>query len=268
MIKQNLLKDNFLGAYIMNTSVDEEETENQNKISIKGNKDGLLILIPEGNWNEILHQLSDILEKDKNFWIGAQASVDLGNHELDEVQLNRFYEMLIKRHHLIINAVYSKNESTRKFAEKLNLKVGKVHPLMQKQPPNLAVENTMPIQTNSGVTSGNATYIKQTLRSGQIVKFDGNVVVYGDTNPGSEIIASGDIIVIGTLRGIAHAGAKGDESCQIVSTNLRATQLRIGSVIGMSSADSNSQNNSVPECASVLDGKIYIAPLKGKRLVN
>lgn len=251
----------------MNSSVDEEETENQNKISIKGNKDGLLIIIPEGNWNELLHQLSDMLEKDKNFWIGAQASVDLGNHELDEVQLNRFYEMLIKRHHLIINAVYSKNEYTRSFAEKINLKVGKVHPLMQKQPPNLAVESGgINITTNSGNNSGNATYIKQTLRSGQIVKFDGNVVVYGDTNPGSEIIASGDIIVIGTLRGIAHAGAKGDETCQIISTSLKATQLRIGSVIGMASSDSNNHNNIIPECASVLDGKIYIAPLKGKKI--
>ncbi|MFN8671383.1 MAG: septum site-determining protein MinC [Candidatus Sericytochromatia bacterium] len=248
----------------MTNSVSIDETEQIDKITIKGNKEGLLIIIPEGNWLELLKQLSEILEKDKNFWIGAQASVDLGNHSLDEVQLNRFYEMLIKRHHLIISAIYSKDESTRVFAEKLNLKVGKVHPLMQKQPQNLVQEAPIAATSATNSSGGNATYLKQTLRSGQTVRFDGNVIVYGDTNPGSEIIASGDIIVIGTLRGIAHAGAKGDENCQIVSTNLKATQLRIGSVIGVAGDDKGS-STPVPECATVVDGKIYISPLKVKR---
>jgi len=249
----------------MSNSVSEEETETLNKIIIKGGKDGLLISIPDGNWVELLQQLSEILEKDKNFWIGASASVDLGNHALDEIQLNRFYEMLIKRHHLIISAIYSKDEATRSFAEKLKLKVGKVHPLMQTQAPNIIQD--APIVSgvsNSSSNTSNATYIKQTLRSGQTVRFDGNVIVYGDTNPGSEIIASGDIIVIGTLRGIAHAGAKGNENCQVVATNLKATQIRIGSVIGMSSDEKN-QSLPVPEVASVVDGKIYISPLKVKR---
>lgn len=70
-------------------------------------------------------------------------------------------------------------------------------------------------------------YIKRTLRSGQTVSFDGNVVVIGDAHPGSEIIATGDISVWGVLSGIAHAGAKGNESASIRALKLNAIQLRI-----------------------------------------
>ena len=70
-------------------------------------------------------------------------------------------------------------------------------------------------------------YVKQTIRSGQIVSHDGNVVIIGDCNPGSEIIASGDITVWGELKGIAHAGAQGNESAVIRALKLDAIQLRI-----------------------------------------
>ena len=54
--------------------------------------------------------------------------------------------------------------------------------------------------------------VRRTLRSGQRVRFDGNVVVLGDVNPGAEITARGDIVVMGWIRGLAHAGADGDDA--------------------------------------------------------
>lgn len=238
------------------TSISEQE----NKIVMKGTKDGLLIIFPDGIvWNDLLKQLGEILDKDKSFWVGASTSIDLGYHRLDEIQISRLNEMLIKRYHLLLDAVYCRDEETRKSAEKNNLKVGKNHP----NSPRATAESVSDIVQNSNTNVGNAIYLKQTIRSGQTVRFDGNVVIYGDTNPGSEIIASGDIIVIGSLRGIAHAGAKGDENAQIIATNLKPTQLRIASYIGMS-AD-NQKSAEYPEYACVTDGKIYIGNLKSKR---
>ena len=52
-------------------------------------------------------------------------------------------------------------------------------------------------------------YVKQNLRSGQVINYDGNVIIVGDCNPGCEISATGDITVWGVLSGIAHAGCKG-----------------------------------------------------------
>ena len=73
-------------------------------------------------------------------------------------------------------------------------------------------------------------YINQTLRSGQTITSDGNIVVVGDANPGSEIIARGDIIVWGVLGGIAHAGSKGNENAVIRALKLNAIQLRIANL--------------------------------------
>lgn len=75
--------------------------------------------------------------------------------------------------------------------------------------------------------SKNTTYINQTLRSGQILESEGNVVIIGDCHPGSEIRAVGDITVWGVLSGIAHAGYKGNTASKVRALKLNAVQLRI-----------------------------------------
>lgn len=70
-------------------------------------------------------------------------------------------------------------------------------------------------------------YHKQTVRSGQVIQSNGNVVIIGDCHPGCEIQAAGDITVWGVLGGIAHAGCKGNTKAKIRALNLNAIQLRI-----------------------------------------
>lgn len=70
-------------------------------------------------------------------------------------------------------------------------------------------------------------YLQKTLRSGQTMSFDGNIVLIGDVKPGSEIIAKGDITIWGILGGIAHAGARGNDYAKIRALKLNAIQLRI-----------------------------------------
>ena len=73
-------------------------------------------------------------------------------------------------------------------------------------------------------------YIQRTLRSGQSITSDGNIVIIGDANPGSEIIAKGDITVWGILGGIAHAGSAGNQYARIRALKMNAIQLRIADV--------------------------------------
>ncbi len=70
-------------------------------------------------------------------------------------------------------------------------------------------------------------YIQRTLRSGQSISSDGNIVIIGDVNPGSEVIAKGDITVWGILAGIAHAGSDGNKFARIRALKMNAIQLRI-----------------------------------------
>ena len=73
-------------------------------------------------------------------------------------------------------------------------------------------------------------YIHRTLRSGQSLTSEGNIVVIGDVNPGAEIVAKGDITVWGVLGGIAHAGSDGNTYSRSRALKLNAIQLRIGDI--------------------------------------
>lgn len=100
--------------------------------------------------------------------------------------------------------------------------------------------------------------IRRTLRSGQHVRFYGNVVVMGDVNPGAQITAGGDIIVMGWLRGLAHAGAEGDEQAIVSAFRLNPTQLRIAQFIGRAPDGIDATLPNVPEIAEVRDGQLII----------
>ena len=73
-------------------------------------------------------------------------------------------------------------------------------------------------------------YLRKTVRSGQSISSDGNILVIGDVNPGAEIIAKGDITVWGILGGIAHAGSEGNNYAKIRALKLNPVQIRIGEV--------------------------------------
>ncbi len=73
-------------------------------------------------------------------------------------------------------------------------------------------------------------YVKQTLRSGQYLSFDGNVFIMGDCNAGSEVQAAGDITVWGKLLGVCHAGKNGNKKARIRALNLNPIQIRIANL--------------------------------------
>lgn len=81
------------------------------------------------------------------------------------------------------------------------------------------------------IASSETKFYKSSLRSGQSIEFEGSVVILGDVNYGAEIIAEDNIIVLGILRGMAHAGAKGNEEAIIAANRIDSLQIRIGSII-------------------------------------
>jgi len=99
--------------------------------------------------------------------------------------------------------------------------------------------------------------IERTIRSGQRVKYPTNVVIMGDINPGAVVIAGGDIIVLGKLKGVVHAGADGSYDAKIFAMCLEATQLRIANVISRS-PDENKNNHCESEIAYLKNGKIIV----------
>lgn len=81
------------------------------------------------------------------------------------------------------------------------------------------------------VGKSETTFHRGSLRSGQKLEVEGSIVVIGDVNSGAEVIAADNIAVIGNLRGLAHAGAKGNKDAVIAASTLDVVQLRISNIV-------------------------------------
>ena len=148
---------------------------------------------------------------------------------------------------LAANEGLIKNEDTSKY---ILLDTGDVLP-------QGAEENT--VNTESLPT----LYINQTLRSGQTVSYEGNILIIGDAHPGSDIVATGDITVWGILGGIAHAGSLGNVTAKVRALKLNAIQLRIAGLYARRNDTLNvpyvqKTNEFTPEEAQIEEGKIVI----------
>ena len=81
------------------------------------------------------------------------------------------------------------------------------------------------------VGNSETTFHRGSLRSGQKIEVEGSIVVIGDVNSGAEVIAADNIAVIGNLRGLAHAGAKGNKDAVIAASSLDVVQIRISNIV-------------------------------------
>ncbi len=97
---------------------------------------------------------------------------------------------------------------------------------------------------------------KGSLRSGQKIEVEGSIVIIGDVNSGAEVIASENIVIMGALRGLAHAGAKGNKEAIIVAEKLDAVQLRISNIV--KEIDRNDEEEYKNAYISVLEDEIII----------
>ncbi|ABA23084.1 septum site-determining protein MinC [Trichormus variabilis ATCC 29413] len=101
-----------------------------------------------------------------------------------------------------------------------------------------------------------ALYLEMTIRSGVEIRHPGTVILLGDINPGGIVVADGDILVWGRLRGIAHAGAAGNRDCLIMSLQMEPTQLRIADAVAR--APEKSPTQFFPEVAHITSQGIRI----------
>ena len=90
-----------------------------------------------------------------------------------------------------------------------------------------AIKRTFEAETDISETK----FIQNSLRSGQKEEYPGSIVVCGDLNFGAEIVAGGNIMILGALRGVAHAGANGNTMAIISANNIDVTQIRIANLV-------------------------------------
>lgn len=225
-------------------------------LSIKGIRDGLLITLGEGPYDQAAGDLQAELAAKRSFLNGSRVAVAVGDRPLDRGQLAQLQDLFAEQG-MALWAVLTDVANTKEAARELGLAT---------RLPGSNVDldgNLMSASTDeakseasgaSSLTGANGLVIRETVRSGRSLFHEGHVIVIGDVNPGAEIIAGGDVVVWGRLRGLVHAGALGDTSAAICALELIPTQLRIADQIAISPREQS--RRPVPERASVVDGQI------------
>jgi len=223
-------------------------------ITIKGKSGGVLEIAmqPLASYADIRNSVSEKLSRHRDFFTGADVKVRFSGKVLSAAQKKELRRMLFMDYD-IKNVVFADEEP-----EELE----EVDTVTSGEPP---VENTNRVSlVSKDYFNARSIFISHTLRSGQRVECEGDIVVLGDVNDGAEVIAGGSIAVMGALRGLAHAGATGRRDVVVAAQILGPKQLRISGKIAALPPD---RPGDVPEVAEYKDGTIVIRRLKPEKRI-
>lgn len=216
-------------------------------VIIKSNRYGInLILDPSISFQELLSCIrSKFLESEK-FFKNAKIAISFGGRELTQEEEYQIIDTISQNTSIHIACVVD-NDNAREQLFKRKIE-----------------EYDRMTDTNTG------KIYKGTLRSGGMLESETSMIIIGDVNPGATLIAGGNIVVLGALKGIAHAGAGGDESCFVAALVMEPKQIKIGDIIGRSEDKGfltslkerrKSKNVVEPQVATVSGSQILIEPI-------
>ncbi|MGH4051037.1 MAG: septum site-determining protein MinC [Clostridium sp.] len=206
------------------------------KIIVKGNKEGLNVVINMNHFSDFDDMLESLIEKlaqGRRFYKGSTLKITTELKYINERESRKLKEILFDEF-LISDCIFQNTEESS-------------------------------AKVFNGIYEGKTKFLRKTIRSGQSINYPGNVVIIGDVNPGSEIYAAGNIIVMGTLRGIVHAGTNGNEKAIIAAVKLEPQILQIGSIVTRSPEDEDKPR--YPEVAKIKNGNIIVEPYLANKYI-
>ena len=231
-------------------------------MAIKGTREGITISIGDADLDRLLADLNVELQAKAGFLRGSTVTLDAAGRVMGQEAIERIRAVLAE-HELSLEAVISEDDTTAAAAEELDLNV---KPPIASRGPQSASSATMAYagvsRQASPLEGSRGMLVRHVVRSGKIVRHQGHVAIIGDVNPGGEIIAGGDVIVWGSLRGTAHAGASGDGDAVICALDMQPLQLRIADVVAR--PEEHATLDAGPEMARIVDGRIVVEPWSGR----
>lgn len=235
-------------------------------IHLRGSRHGILVSVREDvDFAVAMEALCSRLGKSA----GGEITLDLGWREVTDADMDLLGSVLTDRGVRLLGIV-STSQNTRAKAEGRGHKaiIGRlglaqhqgraIRREAREKPPEPEPIAAAPTEAVPAAVEP-TLMLRRTLRSGQTVRYGGNVVVMGDVNPGASIEADGDVIVLGSLRGQAHAGASGREGAIVMAMGMHPTQLRIGDLI-WHGGEAGRKKTVGAMRASMGDGAIKVEP--------
>jgi septum site-determining protein MinC len=230
-------------------------TLNKNiQVQLRSEGERLLLILPteaqapssEYSWSDIWQQLQLRLKGSDRLRVeGINVHLVAQDRLLDARQLQALAESL-NSVQLHLKSVSSSRRQTAIAAVTSGYSVEQVQ-----LTPSLTTEPKI-----AGTPLADSLYLQMTIRSGVEIRHPGTVIILGDVNPGGIVIAEGDILVWGRLRGVAHAGIGGNRECLIMALQMEPTQLRIADAVARAPEKNPTQFHA--EVAYVTDDGIRI----------
>ncbi|WP_026572306.1 septum site-determining protein MinC [Bacillus sp. UNC438CL73TsuS30] len=204
-------------------------------VTIKGTKEGLVLQLDDCcSYEELKKELDEKLstnlrtEEDSHF---LAVKVNVGNRFLSDDQREELKNLIRQKKNLVVDDIES-NVITKEEAKRLK-----------------AVDEVVTVS--------------RIIRSGQVLEVPGDLLLIGDVNPGGTVMAGGNIFIMGTLKGIAHAGCTGNDEAIIAASNMRPTQLRISDCLNRAPDIVQEKEKHEMECAYIdEDRKISVDRLQ------
>lgn len=226
-------------------------------VSFKGNKDGIVLLLDCSIDFEILCQM--IVQKlwQSRSFLGEHTTlvINSGDSCLDDAQQLALKILLQSLGHEVKYFLPEKNPvQKQKVQEEHVPEPEPVQPGYTEKNQNVVQRELLDVEH---YLARGALAIRKNVRSGQKISYDGTLIVFGDVNAGAELVATGHILVLGTLRGLAHAGCWGDKNAIVYATQLCSLQLRIAEMIARAPDGENTERH-VPEIARIIDNYLVI----------
>lgn len=207
---------------------------NKNYVVFKGTKDGVTLQFdPDAPFAEISEQLTKKTKEASGFFDNVKTALAFKGRTFTDEQEQELVRIVVENTTMDITFVKTESSQIMQMAA---------------------------IAKREAIAENVTKYHKGSLRNGQKIDFDGSVVVIGDVNAGAEIKATGNIIILGQLKGIAHAGCDGIEEAFVSAVYMAPVQLRIADIITRF-PDVNKRGPKAPEYAFVQEGQIFVMPL-------
>lgn len=182
-----------------------------NPVVIKGSTGGITVLLDsEKTYDEIKEAVAAKFKASSSFLGKAKMAIAFDGRDLTDDQRVELLDVIKNNSELEVIAVYEKSESMKKsISESESIKRIMKDPL-------------------------NARFHKGNLRSGQSVDCESSVIIIGDVNPGASVVSNGNIIILGSLKGTAFAGALGNRNAFVMALDMNPMQIRIAETIARS----------------------------------
>ncbi|MGD1860815.1 MAG: septum site-determining protein MinC [Leptolyngbyaceae cyanobacterium] len=237
------------------TDLAVSETDPARQVRFK-TQDGktLLLLPPEPSeatvspWEEVWEQLKHRLAASERFWQPQTAVYLIARDRLLDARQLQAIAAALTTAELRLKRIYTSRRQTAIAAVTAGYAVEQEMPIAH-------LEHASP---QAGKSLDEPLYLQNTIRSGMEIRHGGTIVILGDVNPGGSLVAEGDIVVWGRLKGLAHAGSQGNRRCRIMTLHMEPTQLRIADKVARPPETPPAAY--LPEVAYIGKGGIRIAP--------